>query len=119
MCCRTILQKRLALGTATFLLLVPGVLAGGSMRSGSGYPSPSASAARSSARPAAAPVPRWASVSATVTMKAAPQPFYVTLRGPDGTLRRYPVEGGPASIRYTQVVVQPGQSLTIHVAPTR
>ncbi len=115
--CRTILGKRLALGTATFLLLVPGLLAGGSMRSGSSYRVPSPPAARPSTPPASAPVARWNSVSATVTMKAAPQPFYVTLRGPDGTLRRYPVEGGRASIRYTQVRVQPGQSLTIHLAP--
>jgi hypothetical protein len=55
-------------------------------------------------------------VNATVSVRATQKPYYVTLRGPDGQVRRFPVEGGPASIHYTQVVVRPGQSVTIQVA---
>ena len=50
----------------------------------------------------------------------SPQPtFYAVLRGPDGQTRRFPVEGGRSAIRYTQVVVHPGQSVTIHWSASR
>jgi hypothetical protein len=52
-------------------------------------------------------------------MRQAEPPFYAVLRGPDGQTRRFPVEGGRASITYTQVVVQPGQSVTIYWSPAR
>jgi hypothetical protein len=44
----------------------------------------------------------------------ATEPVYVDLRGPDGQVRRFPVEGGREAIRYQQsVVLRPGNSLTI------
>jgi hypothetical protein len=52
-------------------------------------------------------------------MRQAPPTFYAVLRGPDGQTRRFPVEGGRASIRYTQVVVKPGQSVTLYVSAAR
>jgi hypothetical protein len=65
--------------------------------------------------------PQFASVSVLVTMpvRAAKESVYVDLRGPDGQVRRFPVEGGREAIRYQQVVLQPGQSLTIRWAAAK
>jgi hypothetical protein len=57
------------------------------------------------------------SVSISVVVMLAPQaamkPAQVALRGPDGQVRRFPVVGGRDAIQYRQVVLRPGQSLTI------
>jgi hypothetical protein len=114
------LVRGVSLVAATFLLLAPAAPAGPSTRSGPGWSSsPSTSAGSSSRRTVSAPVVRWGSVSATVAVPQPARPYYVRLRGPDGKIRRFPVEGGPASIQYTQVVVRPGQSVTISYAPAR
>jgi hypothetical protein len=65
--------------------------------------------------PVVHPVPSFAAVSVLVTMPVRPakKTVYVDLRGPDGQVRRFPVEGGREAIHYEQVVLQPGQSLTI------
>jgi hypothetical protein len=59
-------------------------------------------------------------VSISVVMPAATQPAaeptYVELRGPDGQVRRFPVEGGRDAIQYRQVVLRPGESVTFQVA---
>ena len=47
------------------------------------------------------------------------KPFYVDLRGPNGQVQRFPVEGGRAAIQYRQVVVRPGEMLTIHWIPEK
>lgn len=54
-------------------------------------------------------------VSVVVTPpRVAEERFYVNLRGPDGELRRYPVEGGRAAIQTPEVIVlRPGTSVTI------
>ncbi|MFO0878963.1 MAG: hypothetical protein U0840_16595 [Gemmataceae bacterium] len=44
-------------------------------------------------------------------------PFTVAIRGPDGEVRRYPVEGGPSAIVIRRYAVNPGQVLTISVNP--
>jgi hypothetical protein len=46
-------------------------------------------------------------------------PLSVDLRGPDGQTRRFVVEGGPAAIRYEQVVLRPGRSLTIQLVTAK
>jgi hypothetical protein len=43
----------------------------------------------------------------------AAEPLVVGIRGPDGELRRFPVEGGRAAIETYQVVLRPGASITI------
>lgn len=48
---------------------------------------------------------------------AAPAPYSIAIRGPDGDLRRYPVEGGPSSVVVRQYTVQPGQAITVYVNP--
>jgi hypothetical protein len=51
---------------------------------------------------------------AVTPAQSTTQPVYVDLRGPDGQVRRFPVEGGREAIRYQQtVVLRPGSSLTI------
>jgi hypothetical protein len=37
----------------------------------------------------------------------------VSIQGPDGEVRQFPVEGGAAAIETRQVVLHAGQSLTI------
>jgi hypothetical protein len=109
-----------AVVAVTFLLLAPASRAGPSVRSGPGWSSNhSASATSSSRRTVSAPVVRWGNMSATVTVPQQARPYYVRLRGPDGKMRRFPVQGGPASIQYTTVVVRPGQSVTISYTPAR
>jgi hypothetical protein len=58
---------------------------------------------------------RPAAVSIVVAPPApvAEEPLSVDLRGPDGQIRRFPVEGGRAAIQTTQVVLRPGESVTI------
>jgi hypothetical protein len=67
------------------------------------------------------PAPRWVantvsvSVAVNPTPRPAPEPYYVNVRGPNGQVRRFAVEGGPAAIQTPPVVVlRPGQSVTIH-----
>jgi hypothetical protein len=84
------------------------------MRSGSGWSTTHRSLPHASTQPASSSVARWGAVSATVKMKAPEPAFTAVLRGPDGQTRRFPVEGGRASIHYTTVVVHPGQSVTIN-----
>jgi hypothetical protein len=59
-------------------------------------------------------------VSISVVVPAAPQPAeeptYVELRGPDGQVRRFPIEGGRDAIQYRQVALRPGESVTFQVA---
>jgi hypothetical protein len=43
----------------------------------------------------------------------------VSLRGPDGEVRRFPVEGGRSAIETYQVVLRPGTSITIRLLAAR
>jgi hypothetical protein len=64
-------------------------------------------------------VARTTAVASTVSVvvvtpaQAAPEPFDVALRGPDGQVRRFPVEGGREAIQTRQVVLRPGETVTI------
>jgi hypothetical protein len=97
---------------ATLLLMVPRVVAGDATHAPDARPS-----IRHPSAPA--PVARMASPSgmASVVVTLVPQPtrgsVHVNLRGPDGQLRRFPLEGGREAIEYEQFVLRPGQSLTI------
>jgi hypothetical protein len=99
---------------ATFVLTAPQVLAGASMRAGDAH-----NAIRPSPPPQPAPViqvvpvPAVVSVAVTVARQPTKGSIEVNLRGPDGQLRRFPVEGGREAIEYEQIVLRPGQSVTI------
>jgi hypothetical protein len=98
---------------AVFVLSSATADAGEHVRSGGGTITRS-----SQPSPAPASVVRAAPIRMTIQVApAAPQPtkapLEVNLRGPDGQVRRFPVEGGYAAIRWTQVVIRPGQSVTI------
>jgi hypothetical protein len=97
---------------AVFLFVVPQARAGDKDHS----PMPRLVYLQPAPPPIARAMPQTASYSAVVNMPVQPpsKPFYVDLRGPDGRVRRFPVEGGPAAIRYRQVVLHPGETLTIH-----
>ncbi|MFO0927501.1 MAG: hypothetical protein U0736_10745 [Gemmataceae bacterium] len=43
----------------------------------------------------------------------------IAIRGPDGEVRRFPLEGGPSSIVVRQYTITPGQAVTVQVVPTR
>jgi hypothetical protein len=108
------LVKGAVLVGATFLLTAPQVLAGASMRAGDAH-----NAMQPSPPPQPVPVVRVVPVPAVVSVAVtvAPQPatgsIQVNLRGPDGQLRRFPLEGGREAIEYEQIVLRPGQSVTI------
>ena len=101
--------REVALVAAAFLLGVPPALAGDRVRAPKATPR---------AQPAPAPVARPLPPSVAISFVAAPaqparEPVHVDLRGPDGQVRRFAVEGGEAAIQYRQVVLRPGQSVVI------
>lgn len=57
------------------------------------------------------------------TTPAQPEPTFVTIKGPDGEVRRFPLASGSAVIKQPQVIVlRPGESTTIQIvqsAPTK
>src|SRR5262245_42237853 len=78
-------------------------------------PRPSAPAPlRTRAAPPAALV---VSVTRPAEQPAAPTaaPLLVDIRGPDGTVRTFPVEGGRAAIQTQTVIVRPGETMTLRV----
>jgi hypothetical protein len=97
---------------AALLLIAPPVLAGDRVHS----PSRAAIASQPAPAPVARAVSQQMTISVAVATPSQPAtaPTYVDLRGPDGQVRRFPVEGGRAAIQYRQVVLRPGESLTIH-----
>ena len=113
MSCRNVpFLKEAALAAAAFLFLVPPLLAGDvyhTVKQPPPRPEPAPT-------PIVRAMPQAAPYSVVVNMPVQPpsKPFYVDLRGPDGQVRRFPVEGGRAAIRYRQVVLHPGETLTIH-----
>jgi hypothetical protein len=95
-----------ALGVTAFLLFAPLALAGDRYRT----PAPPL---------ATSTVTRNVTQTATVSVSVKPMtppkaPVFVNLRGPDGTVRRFPVEGDIVVLTPgTQVSLRPGRSLTI------
>ena len=103
--------KEAVLIAAACLPMAPRVLAGDV------YHAPRRSTTPS--RPEPAPVVRVLPRPVTLAVvlptspQAAPEPVYVYLRGPDGSMRLFPMEGGRDAIWSPQVVLRPGESLTI------
>ena len=102
---------------AAFLLPAPPVLAGDVFHAAKRPTAPS--------RPAPVPVVRAAPrpvvlvVSLRTPARAAPEPVYVDLRGPDGSLRRFPLAGARDVIQSPRLVLRPGDSLTLHWGPAK
>jgi hypothetical protein len=101
---RNVCTVKAALCVSAFLLLTSPILAGDRVHSPQ--------------RPAvSAPVVRTVAHATTysVNVKSADPskaPTMVTLRGPDGTVRRFPLEGDVVVLS-SPVVVRPGKTLTI------
>jgi hypothetical protein len=75
-------------------------------------------ARRAKPQPVVVPVYRPAAgvavgVQVTIPGQPAKAPVYVNLQGPDGQKRRFLVEGGREAIQTQQVVIRPGQSVTL------
>jgi hypothetical protein len=121
--------KALSAAGATALLAAVGLLspqvalAGEHVRGGDvvgaaySAPRPSPPAYTQVARPAGVRVA--VSVVRPAPPRPAQAPLYVNLRGPDGQTRRFLVEGGRAAIESPQVVLRPGQSVTIRWVAAR
>ena len=105
--------KHAVLFAAALLITAPTALAGDRVHAGK---------QTTSAQNAPAVVTKAAmqSIVLSVVTTKAPQPAneraFVDLRGPDGQVRRFPVEGGPEAIEVSRLVLRPGQTLTIHLA---
>ena len=67
-------------------------------------------------RPAEAE-PAPTQVEIAMTLPTGAPPASVAIRGPDGELRTFPVEGGQAGLANRVIVVRPGQTVTIQVTP--
>jgi hypothetical protein len=102
---------------AAFLLPAPPVLAGDVFHAAKPPTAPS--------RPAPVPVVRAAPrpvalvVMLPTPARAAPETVYVDLRGPDGSVRRFPLEGARNVIQPPQLALRPGDSLTLHWRPAK
>jgi hypothetical protein len=96
---------------AALLLTAPQALAGEHVRAARQPSTPP--------QPPPAPVVRVAVPPVTITLtalaavQAATETASINLRGPDGQLRRFPVEGGAAEMPSRVVILRPGESLTI------
>ena len=105
--------KHAVLFSAALLITVPTALAGDRVHAGR---------QATTSQPAPAVVTKAAaqsivlSVVATKAAQPANERAFVDLRGPDGQVRRFPVEGGPEAIEVSRLVLRPGQTLTIHLA---
>ena len=106
------LVKEGAVLAAAFLLLVPKVLAGDRVHAASRPPITSQSAPSAVVR--ATPLSRIFFVSVTTLAQPPTEAVFVDVRGPDGQMRRFPVEGGRAAIQYRDGFLRPGDMLTIH-----
>jgi hypothetical protein len=114
----------MVLGGGGFLLSPGLALAGPATRSGSAYGAVATSHTyhaqpmhHSAARPATVRVS--ISIAAPAPAQPARGPLYITLRGPDGELRQFPVEGGSAAIQPTTVVIRSGGSVTIRLVTAK
>jgi hypothetical protein len=112
----------LALLAAAGLLSPRVAVAGEHVRGGDVVSAARATPRSSPPQPTNAPVVRSAGFQVAVTVvppaptRPAKAPVYVNLRGPDGQTRRFLVEGGAAAIEAPQLVLRPGQSVTIRFA---
>ncbi len=95
--------------SAAFLLTAPRAQAGDRVHARSQPATRSQPVSVSVHRPASWPV----TISLTTTAQAAAEPAYISLRGPDGRLRRFPVEGGADEMPSRIVILHPGESLTL------
>jgi len=109
--------KLAALVAGALLLTATPVLAGDRVHA------PSQTVSRSQPRsvPFLRPVllPVTISLSLVDPAQAAFETPYITLRGPDGLLRRFALEGGPDEVSSRVVVLQPGQSLTVRLTANK
>jgi len=109
--------KAAVLVAAAFLLTTSAVLAGDRVHAANRPITPS--------QPTPAPVARILSLPVTVSVvlttspQAAPEAAYINLRSPDGSVRRFPLEGGRDAIQAPQVVLRPGEALTIRWTPAK
>jgi hypothetical protein len=112
--CRIVpVAQGVVLSAAALLLMAPQVLAGVVHTGSQSTPRPTPAPA-----PAARPLPPPVTISVAVTVPgaAAPQAAYLSLRGPDGQVRRFAVEGGAQALPSRVVILRPGESLTIPLA---
>ena len=108
--------KGAVLALAAFLLLGSSLLAGPGV--------PGRIHTTSSPQPAPATVARVTPSAITISIVVeAPRPvtapLTVDLRGPDGQVRRFPVEGGREAIQVQSVTVRAGESVTIRWTPAK
>jgi hypothetical protein len=105
--------KHAVLFSAALLITTPSVLAGDRVHAGR-------QTTTSQTAPAVVTKAAAQSIVVSVVTTKAAQPAneraFVDLRGPDGQVRRFPVEGGPEAIEVRRLVLRPGQTLTIHLA---
>ncbi len=78
--------------------------------------------APAAAQAAARPAPQRPAPAPPLTVVVAvpePAPLSVAVRAPDGTVRNFALEGGREAIQTRQVIVRPGEAVTINLGPGR
>jgi hypothetical protein len=109
--------KEAALLAAALLLMEHTTLAGEHVRAGD---QPSIRSQLAFARVArVVSLPQTVSVVVGTAPQSAPAPVYVDIRGLDGQMRRFPLEGGRTAIQYRQLLLRPGEMLTIRWSPAK
>jgi hypothetical protein len=97
------------------------LLASSGLRAGDRVLSTTHPAIKPAPPPTVRPLIPMETVGVTVSLPrpAVKEPTFIQLRGPDGRVRSFPIEGGTDAITYTSVVLRPGQSVTIHLAAAK
>jgi hypothetical protein len=101
---------------AGLLVTAPRLLAGEHVRAGhqtTPRPQPTTAVV---VRPAA---PVTISLTPGAPVPAGGEAAYISLRGPDGQVRRFAVEGGAEEISSRVIVLRPGESLTIRLTANK
>lgn len=114
---KALMVKGGAVLAAALLLTAPEALAGDRAHAASRSTIPSQPAPSRVTHSTA--VSRSFSVGVTTLSQPATQTLFVDICGPDGQVRRFPVEGGRAAIQYHNAYLRPGEMLTIHWTPTK
>ena len=102
---------------AALLLTAPRALAGEHVRAGRQATTQTQPAPVQVVR--AAPSPVTISLTVPAPASASSEPAYISLRGPDGQVRRFAVEGGAEAVSSRVVVLRPGESLTIRLTTNK
>ena len=110
---RSLLLKSLGVLSAALLLTAAPALAGDRVRAANHLTYPSKPAAPVVAR---AGTPVTIQIAVATVAEPAAAAAVIKLRGPDGQVRSFPVEGGTEGLASRIIILRPGESITLRLS---